>query len=102
MLTKVLSGRFTRSTVFGAFVALTLLLMTSGSVALDARSQGTGLPDPKTDQKEDTIISSSTPNTHEQKRELKHALERLPLAAALAAILALRPRRRGTPKRTPA
>ena len=35
-------------------------------------------------------------------RELKHALERLPLAAALAAILALRPRRRGTPKRQPA
>ena len=49
-----------------------------------------------------TIISESTPDKKEQLRELKHALERLPLAAALAAVLALRPRRKGTPKRQPA
>jgi uncharacterized membrane protein YhiD involved in acid resistance len=49
-----------------------------------------------------TIISESTPDRTQQLRELKHALERLPMAAALAAVLALRPRRRGTPKRTPA
>jgi hypothetical protein len=81
----------------GAFLAFNLLLLTSGSVALDARSQGSaGFP------KQDAEVSSSTPNTHEQWRELKHALERLPLAAALAAVLALRPRRKGTPKRQPA
>ena len=96
MLITVLRRRFARPTILGAFVALTLLLMTTGSVALDARSQPTGLP------QQGTIISESTPDRKEQMRELKHALERLPLAAALAAILALRPRRKGTPKRQPA
>ena len=96
METTDLIRRFTRSSAMGAFLALVLLLMTSGSVAIEARSQPTGLPNPG------TIISESTPARKEQLRELKHALERLPLAAALAAVLALRPRRRGTPKRTPA
>ncbi len=96
MATTVLKRLFTKSTVLGAFVALILLLMTSGSVALDARSQSAGLP------QQGTIISDSTPDKKEQLRELKHALERLPLGAALAAILALRPRRKGTPKRQPA
>ena len=35
----------------------------------------------------------------EQVRQLRHALERLPVAVALAAVLAMRPRRRGTPRR---
>ena len=48
------------------------------------------------------MFSSATPDRSEQVRELRHALERLPLAAALAAVLALRPRRKGTPKRQPA
>lgn len=43
-----------------------------------------------------------TPDNDEQLVELRHAALRLPLAAALAAILALRPRRRGTPPRSPA
>lgn len=43
-----------------------------------------------------------TPDREEQLVELRHAAVRLPLAAALAAILALRPRRRGTPPRSPA
>jgi uncharacterized membrane protein YhiD involved in acid resistance len=37
-----------------------------------------------------------------QLNQLRHALVRLPVAAALASVLALRPRRRGTPKRQPA
>jgi hypothetical protein len=37
-----------------------------------------------------------------QLNQLRHALIRLPIAAALASGLALRPRRRGTPKRQPA
>jgi hypothetical protein len=35
----------------------------------------------------------------EQLREFRHAVERLPLAVGLACVLALRPRRRGTPPR---
>jgi hypothetical protein len=35
----------------------------------------------------------------EQIRELRHAVERLPVAVVLACVLALRPRRRGTPRR---
>lgn len=46
--------------------------------------------------------SNVTPERREQLVELRHALLRLPLAAALAALLALRPRRRGTPPRSPA
>lgn len=95
MAIKELIRGCTRFAILGA-LALTLMLMTSGSVALEARSQPAGLP------QQGTIISESTPARKEQMRELKHALERLPLAAALAAILALRPRRKGTPKRQPA
>jgi len=40
-----------------------------------------------------------TPNTASQIHQLRHALVRLPFAAALACVLALRPRRRGTPRR---
>jgi uncharacterized membrane protein YhiD involved in acid resistance len=40
-----------------------------------------------------------TPTFTEQVRDLRHALTRLPVAAALACVLALRPRRRGTPPR---
>ena len=78
-------------------LAVFLLFLTSVPVVLDAQSQATS---PMTNQ--GTIISESTPDKKEQLRELKHALERLPLAAALAAVLALRPRRKGTPKRQPA
>src|SRR6266487_4328889 len=35
----------------------------------------------------------------EQIREFRHAVERLPVAVVLACVLALRPRRRGTPRR---
>lgn len=78
-------------------VAMALLLMTSGSVAVGARSQQPGgLPE------QGASVSASTPERSDQMRELKHALQRLPLAALLAAALALRPRRRGTPKRSPA
>lgn len=45
---------------------------------------------------------TETPDRQEQMVELRHAAMRLPLAAVLAAILALRPRRRGTPPRSPA
>lgn len=49
-----------------------------------------------------TGSSTVTPDKEEQLVELRNAAMRLPLAAVLAAILALRPRRRGTPPRSPA
>ena len=50
------------------------------------------------DQRELTIPS---PDTNDEVAQLRSALVRLPLAAILASILAVRPRRRGTPHRKP-
>ena len=44
-------------------------------------------------------VLEETPNSYTQMEQLQHALMRLPIAAAFAAVLALRPRRRGTPPR---
>src|SRR5437868_2758865 len=44
-------------------------------------------------------ITTDTPDKETQLEQLEHALVRLPIAAGLASILALRPRRRGTPQR---
>lgn len=44
-------------------------------------------------------VMERTPAFREQVRDLRHAVTRLPIAAALACVLALRPRRRGTPAR---
>jgi Domain of unknown function (DUF4956) len=41
----------------------------------------------------------AAPDWFTQVEQLRHALARLPLAAGLACVLALRPRRRGTPRR---
>ena len=46
-----------------------------------------------------TETATETPNRETQLAELRHAALRLPVAAALASTLALRPRRRGTPRR---
>jgi hypothetical protein len=45
-----------------------------------------------------TDVADHVPRA-EQIRELRHAVERLPVAVALACVLALRLRRRGTPRR---
>ncbi|HEX3704072.1 MAG TPA: DUF4956 domain-containing protein [Vicinamibacterales bacterium] len=44
-------------------------------------------------------VVSDAPDWDTQIEQVKHALARLPIAAALAGLLALRPRRRGTPRR---
>ena len=44
-------------------------------------------------------ITTDTPDRETQVEQLQHALARLPIAAGLASVLALRPRRRGTPPR---
>ena len=58
-------------------------------------------PDLPKESKRESLLSE-TPDTTTQTQELKHAAVRLPMAAALASLLALRPRRRGTPARRPA
>ena len=47
------------------------------------------------------LDTTAPPERWVQIEQLQYALVRLPLAAGLAAVLALRPRRRGTPKRQP-
>ena len=42
---------------------------------------------------------TAPPDRYTQIEQLRHAIERLPVAAGLAAVLALRPRRKGTPRR---
>jgi hypothetical protein len=42
-------------------------------------------------------VLADTPDTFTQIEQLEHAIVRLPIAAALACLLAMRPRRRGTP-----
>jgi uncharacterized protein DUF4956 len=44
-------------------------------------------------------VLSDTPDNDTQLEQLRHALVRLPIAVGLACVLALRPRRRGTPPR---
>jgi hypothetical protein len=46
-------------------------------------------------------LLAEAPDATIQFAQLRHALIRLPTAAAFASVLALRPRRRGTPKRQP-
>jgi uncharacterized membrane protein YhiD involved in acid resistance len=46
-----------------------------------------------------TANDSETPDVASQLHQLRHAVVRLPIGAALACVLALRPRRRGTPRR---
>src|SRR5437868_388010 len=47
-------------------------------------------------------VLADAPDRATQIEQLRHAFARLPIAAALASVLALRPRRRGTPPRQPA
>jgi uncharacterized membrane protein YhiD involved in acid resistance len=52
--------------------------------------------------KADKDIVTDSPDRTTQIEQLSLAIVRLPIAAGLATILAMRPRRRGTPPRTPA
>lgn len=73
-----------------------LLMMLLGAFAMPVAAQVLPLPEPEGKRVD---VLERTPNFHEQVRDLRHALTRLPVAAGLACILALRPRRRGTPPR---
>jgi hypothetical protein len=80
-------------------IVFVVLVLVAG-VALPVTGQP--LPD-QTEQAEKegkrADVFERTPPFTEQVRDLKHALTRLPIATALACVLAFRPRRRGTPKR---
>jgi hypothetical protein len=75
------------------FVAIALL----GGLALPVMAQT--LPDQVEKESKRADVFEHTPPLTEQVRDLKHALARLPVAAALACVLAFRPRRKGTPPR---
>ncbi len=66
--------------------------------ALPAIAQTLPQDQPEQTSKRGDVIEHS-PNWHEQVRDLRHALSRLPIAAGLACVLAFRPRRKGTPPR---
>lgn len=86
------TSSFARVLVCGFFFVLL-----TGLATVSAQQQ-TVFPTPAPPASE----SLAGPETAEQFAELRHALMRLPLAAALAAVLAMRPKRRATPRRSPA
>jgi hypothetical protein len=96
-MTDVLS----RLRLYAPAVHLVVTLLLCGAVLADLSAQAPPPPQPASQFPLDPT-SDSTPPTQDQLRELKHAAMRLPLAAGLAALLAMRPRRRGTPPRQPA
>jgi hypothetical protein len=66
------------------------------------RAQDLPIDQPEKPPKATTTTSAETPDAATQLAELRNAAMRLPLAAGLASVLAMRPRRRGTPSRQPA
>ena len=83
-------------------LAPTLAFLFVLATPLLAQVPAPSLEDPKgeaqlTKQKDDGTVEA--PEWELQIQQLQHALVRLPTAAALATVLAMRPRRRGTPRR---
>ena len=78
---------------------LALTLVAGFGAAAGAQSLPDPEPEAKTKSSPVTLNDAETPDISSQLHQLRHALVRLPVAAALACLLALRPRRRGTPKR---
>jgi len=77
-----------------------LVLFLSCAPAL-AQTQPTADP-PEKEKIQRADTATETPDRVTQLAELRHAVLRLPVAALLACVLAVRPRRRGTPSRKPA
>ena len=78
---------------------LALTLTGAFGVRLAAQMLPPQEPDTSSTSSRRVDVLERTPEFGEQVRDLRHALSRLPIAAGLASALALRPRRRGTPKR---
>ena len=81
-----------------AFIALVLLMSAFGPVAVYSQSEG---PEELKQQGagDRTDVSIPTPGYGDQLDQMRRAAVRLPIAAGLAVILAMRPRRKGTPHR---
>jgi hypothetical protein len=62
---------------------------------------GTAPEEPQASVLQQPVADPAGPTWGSQLEQLKSALARLPLAGGLACVLALRPRRRGTPRRQP-
>lgn len=73
-------------------LALCALILVSAPLAAQAPAQAPSI-------EQGAPLDEETPDTHRQFDQLRHAVNRLPLAAALATVLAMRPRRKGTPRR---
>jgi uncharacterized protein DUF4956/MgtC family protein len=77
---------------------LFLAALVVAALGLPLRAQTMpGTTEPQTTSASHT--DAETPDIESQLHQLRHAVVRLPIAAALACLLALRPRRRGTPQR---
>jgi hypothetical protein len=83
---RVTTTRF----IFGALLALAL--------ATGVRAQTPAAPMQPPPPERSDILTDSVPRDV-QMHQLRHAVARLPVAALLASVLALRPRRRATPRR---
>lgn len=75
-------------------LALIAMLVTAGAATTG------GAQSPPAASGQDPSIFASVPD--DTRNELRHAMLRLPLAALLGAMLAVRPKRKGTPARQPA
>ena len=91
----------------GRLAALILLVIIAAAAPATAQGETPGRADHGKAQAppselEQRLLGASTPGEPvTETRALEEALVRLPVAAALGALLAFRPRRRGTPPRTP-
>src|SRR5438094_4981305 len=96
-----------RSLVSICFIVVVchLIVGADATAALAQQAPPTGQQDTQTALEEENrpkrgdVLSDPTPNVHTQLQQLRHAAVRLPIAVGLASVLALRPRRRGTPHR---
>src|SRR2546425_12343984 len=79
-------------------VALLEALGASGAAALAQTAAAQPTPIERVTR---TDTATETPDRDLQLAELRHAVLRLPVAALLASVLAVPPRRRGTPSRRP-
>ena len=78
--------RFTRALSLVTFVALLCLAPVAALAQTPADAAG-------------VFTAKQAPPEHDTRAELRHAVIRLPLAAVLGAVLAVRPKRKGTPPR---
>ena len=85
-----------------ALVTFIALMSVSGAIAVSAQSefpQEQGKDKAKDEGADRTDVSIPTPAFGDQLDQLRRAAIRLPIGAGLAVILAMRPRRKGTPHR---